>query len=61
MLVTLTDQRIESQLVLRAFTRFFTLSVTCSHDTSTALNVYNIYVMSGAFKHSNALLTPESD
>ena len=55
MLVTLRGQRIESQLVLRAFTRFFTLSVTCRHDTSTALNVYNIYVMSDAFKYSNAL------
>ena len=55
MLVTLRGQRIESQLVLRAFTRFFTLSVTCSHHTSTALNVYNIYVMSGASKYSNNL------
>ena len=55
MLVTLRGQRIESQLVLRAFTRFFTLSVTCSHDTSTALDVFNIYVMSGASKYSNAL------
>ena len=55
MLVTLKGQRIESQLVLRAFTRFFTLSVTCIHDTSTALSVYNIYVMSGASKYSNAL------